>query len=52
MENFPRVYLSHMISVFFLWSNQTVIHVFFLCFTILYFTLVFFYPAIQRALKL
>ena len=37
LENFPRVYLSHLIPAFFLWSNQTVIPIFFLCFTILCF---------------
>ncbi len=35
------VYLSHPIPVFFLWSNQMIIPVFFLCFAILCFTLTF-----------
>ena len=35
------VYLSHLIPMFFLWSNQTIIPVFFLCFVILCFTLTF-----------
>ncbi len=35
------VYLSHLIPVFFLWSNQTIILVFFLCFAIFCFTLTF-----------
>ena len=35
------VYLSHPIPMFFLRSNQTTIHLFFLCFAILYFTLQF-----------
>ena len=38
---FIWVYLSHPVPVFFLWSNQTVIPVFFLYFPILCFTLAF-----------
>lgn len=32
LENFLRVYLSHPISMFFMWFTQTAISVFFLCF--------------------
>lgn len=37
MESFLRVYFSHPIPAFFLLSNQTIIHIFFMCYTILYF---------------
>lgn len=41
LENFLWVYLSYLIPVFFLQSNQMVISVFLLCFATLYFTLPF-----------
>ncbi len=41
LENFLWVYLSHLIPVFFLRSNQTTIPMVFLCFAILCFTLQF-----------
>ena len=39
MEAFLRVFISPLIPMFFLRSNQTVIPEFFLCFAILYFTI-------------
>jgi hypothetical protein len=60
MEEILWVFISPQIPVFFLWSNQTVIPIFFLCFVILCFTLIFlsesyfflflyfFIPVIQR----
>lgn len=36
LEKFIWVYVSHLIPVFFLWCNQTIIHVFFLYFSIIY----------------
>ena len=41
METFLRVFTSSLIPAFFMWSNQTVILMFSLCFAILCFTLTF-----------
>ncbi len=41
LEKILWVFISPQIPVFFLWSNQTVIPMFFLCFAILCFTLTF-----------